>query len=455
MPLPTALGVLVLAVGIASGRPDQGVMRLLATRGPAGTVVRVLVPSAVVVPVLLGLLRLAGDSTGLYGTNTGVWLLVLAIIALLVPLSCALGASLDRADTERRSVEALSHRAQRDRVAFEDAPTGSVICDREGRIERVNAAFCSMLGYSPVDLVGVHFGELTVPEDRARSVALTGEISTGGGPSTGQIDKRYVHRSGHAVEASVSLSTIMDEHGDVVQFFAQVQDVTNARQTSRELEQAQFEMLARLAAAAEFHDDTSGHHTRRVGDLSVAIARRLGLPDDETDLLRLAAPLHDVGKIAIPDAVLAKPGKLTPAEFDQMKTHTTIGAEMLAGSAFALLEMAEEIALTHHERWDGSGYPTRLAGEAIPMTGRIVAVADVYDALTHARPYKAAWAASDAIAEMTRQAGRHFDPRVLDAFLDVMREAASPSVRVPTFVADVAIPEVPKPEGAPAGALVR
>ena len=118
-----------------------------------------------------------------------------------------------------------------------------------------------------------------------------------------------------------------------------------------------IEMLARLAAAAEFRDDETGQHTRRVGDLSVRIAQRLGVSDLEIGLIRLAAPLHDVGKIALPDAILGKPGRLTEAEFEQMKSHATVGAQMLAGSAFALLEMAEQVALTHHEKWDGSGYP--------------------------------------------------------------------------------------------------
>ena len=182
------------------------------------------------------------------------------------------------------------------------------------------------------------------------------------------------------------------------------------------------EMLARLATAAEFRDDDTGQHTRRVADLSVMIAERLGVPEPRVDLIRLAAPLHDIGKIAIPDAVLTKPGKLTSGEFEQVKTHTTVGARMLAGSAFALLEMAEQIALTHHEKWDGGGYPAGLAGEAIPLAGRIVAVADVFDALTHVRPYKPAWSRTEAIAEIASQAGRHFDPEVLEAFLSLTRE---------------------------------
>ena len=176
-------------------------------------------------------------------------------------------------------------------------------------------------------------------------------------------------------------------------------------------------MLARLAAAAELHHDATGQHTHRVGDLAVTIAERLGLPGPQVELLRLAAPLHDVGKIAIADATLGKPGKLTTAEFAHVKTHTTLGAQMLADSPFALLALAAESALSHHEKWDGSGYPAGLIGDAIPISGRIVAVADVFDALTHSRPYKPAWSAADAIAEMRRQSGRHFDPQVLDAFL--------------------------------------
>jgi putative two-component system response regulator len=157
----------------------------------------------------------------------------------------------------------------------------------------------------------------------------------------------------------------------------------------------------------------------------VRIARRLGLPADQLALIPPAAALHDVGKIAIPDALLAKRGRLTKGEFDLMKTHTTIGSTMLADSAFELVALAEEIALTHHEKWDGSGYPAGVAGDAIPIAGRIVAVADVFDALTHVRPYKPAWSVADAIAELRRQSGRQFDPQVLDAFFNGRHEPAA------------------------------
>lgn len=193
------------------------------------------------------------------------------------------------------------------------------------------------------------------------------------------------------------------------------------RQRTLKWEETQIEILERLALAAEYRDDDTGEHTKRVGQISAQIAQVIGLPEAEVDLIRQAAPLHDVGKIAIPDSILLKPGKLTPEEFEHMKTHTTSGAKILSGGRFPLLQMAEEIALTHHERWDGTGYMLRLQGEAIPMAGRIVAVADVFDALTHERPYKKAWSQAEAIAEIQSQSGRQFEPRLVEAFLAVIR----------------------------------
>jgi HD-GYP domain-containing protein (c-di-GMP phosphodiesterase class II) len=191
-----------------------------------------------------------------------------------------------------------------------------------------------------------------------------------------------------------------------------------SRENARLLrEDSQIQVIQRLALAAEYRDDETGQHTRRVGELSARVGQALGMPEDQLLLLRQAAPLHDVGKIAIPDSILLKPGSLTVDEFEQMKGHTTRGAAMLAGPGFALLEMAEEIALTHHERWDGNGYPGGLSGTKIPLVGRIVAIADVFDALTHERPYKHAWSVDDALIEIGDQRGRQFDPDVVDAFL--------------------------------------
>lgn len=189
------------------------------------------------------------------------------------------------------------------------------------------------------------------------------------------------------------------------------------RERTRELQAAQNEILERLATAAEFHDDETGRHTRRVGRESARLAEALGWPPDRVELIRRAAPLHDVGKIAIDHALLLKPGPLSEQEFESMKKHVAVGHAILSGSDFPLLRMASEIALYHHEHWNGRGYQAGLRGEAIPLSARIVSVVDVFDSLTHRRPYKEAWPREDALAEIAAQAGVKFDPRVVATFL--------------------------------------
>ncbi|MEZ4521713.1 MAG: response regulator [Thermomicrobiales bacterium] len=191
------------------------------------------------------------------------------------------------------------------------------------------------------------------------------------------------------------------------------------RERTEQLEAAHIGILERLALAAEFRDDATGRHTQRVGRLSMLVAGALGLPETFVGLIERAAPLHDVGKIGIPDSILLKPGRLEGDEWNLMKSHTTIGARLLAGTDDPLLHLAEEIALSHHERWDGDGYPRGNAGDDIAMEARIVAVTDVFDALTHQRPYKPAWAMDQALTEIQNQRGRQFDPDVVDAFLTV------------------------------------
>lgn len=192
------------------------------------------------------------------------------------------------------------------------------------------------------------------------------------------------------------------------------------RERTEELEQAQLEILHRLSRAADFRDDDTMQHTERVGRLSAALARELGMDDEDVELLRLAAPLHDLGKIALPDSILHKGGGLNDDEFAIVKTHTRIGARLLSGSTHPLLQMAEEIARTHHEQWDGSGYLEGLHGDSIPLVSRIVAVADVFDALTHARAYKKSWPLAEVVDELKRQRGRQFDPAVVDALMKLV-----------------------------------
>jgi putative two-component system response regulator len=185
---------------------------------------------------------------------------------------------------------------------------------------------------------------------------------------------------------------------------------------TRELEHTRLEMLERLATAAEYRDDDTSRHTERVGSWSARIATVLGLPTSDVQLIRRASPLHDVGKIGIPDALLRKASGLTADEMAVMQTHTVIGANILGGSEAPLLRLAEVIALSHHERWDGGGYPHGVRGDAIPLAGRIVAVADAFDAMTNDRPYRAALSVDAGIREIADHRGTQFDPNVVDAF---------------------------------------
>jgi putative two-component system response regulator len=206
------------------------------------------------------------------------------------------------------------------------------------------------------------------------------------------------------------------------------------RERTREVEESRLEMLERLGTAIESRDDVTHRHTVRVGDNAAALARELGLPAGQIAALRRAAPLHDIGKIGVPDGILLKPGRLTVEEFEVMKTHTALGSRILANSTSEIVQLAETIARTHHERWDGRGY-LGLLGEDIPFESRIVSVADVFDALTHQRPYKGAWPIDEAIAEIERQAGHQFDARVVSAFLRVVARgefqiAADPAPKI-------------------------
>lgn len=190
-------------------------------------------------------------------------------------------------------------------------------------------------------------------------------------------------------------------------------------QRTHELKQTEMGTLECLAAAAEYRDDDTGQHTRRVGDMAARLAAQLGLSERLVEDIGQAAPLHDVGKIGVSDTILLKPGKLTPEEFETMKNHAAIGAGILSRHQTPLLQLAATIAATHHERWDGTGYPNGLRGHEIPIEGRIVAITDAFDALTNERPYKKAWPAAEALAEIQKQSGSQFDPAVVDAFLQL------------------------------------
>jgi len=193
-------------------------------------------------------------------------------------------------------------------------------------------------------------------------------------------------------------------------------------QRTRMIRAREDEISVRLVSAAEFRDSATGAHIRRIGQSSLLMGRVLGLPADVLDVLDLAASMHDVGKIGTPDSILLKPGPLDPDERRIMQTHTTVGARILRGSQVPALQLARTIALWHHEKWDGSGYPDGLEGEAIPMECRIVSVVDYYDACANARPYRGALPVETVLEMMQAERGRHFDPEVLDVFLELHPE---------------------------------
>ncbi len=182
------------------------------------------------------------------------------------------------------------------------------------------------------------------------------------------------------------------------------------------------EIAMRLVWAAEYRDDDTGEHIRRIGAVSAMLAQNIGWSPEEVDKIRIAAPMHDVGKIGIADSILLKPGKLTAEEFETIKTHSQIGAGILGGSDIPLLQLASEIAQSHHEKWDGSGYPLGLEGEEIPESARIVAIADVYDALSYDRVYRPAFPEVKVLSIMNEGNGSHFDPRIFKAFLELLPE---------------------------------
>ncbi len=184
-----------------------------------------------------------------------------------------------------------------------------------------------------------------------------------------------------------------------------------------ELEQARKQIILRLGRAAEFKDNETGNHILRMSQFAQVIALEAGIDEGLSELIANASPMHDIGKIGIPDRILLKPSKLDDEEWVIMRTHPTVGSRILGHHSDPLLLAAYEIALTHHEKWDGSGYPNKLKGDEIPLFGRIAAIADVFDALTSVRPYKAAWPIEQAVAQIVKDSGSHFDPDLVKAFM--------------------------------------
>ncbi len=301
----------------------------------------------------------------------------------------------------------------------------------DGYFEELNPAWERTLGYTMDELCSKPLIEFVHPDDREQT-QLEAQKLVAGIETLGfrnrlrKVDGRYrwlewnvqpdaaerkLYATARDITTQVEAETALKNQS--------VHLEQTVRERTRELEESRLEVLQRLAIAAEYRDDDTYEHTERVGRTASRIAKRLSFSQEDVDLIRRAAPLHDIGKVGIPDAILLKSGALTPEEFEAMKEHVKIGAKILVQGRFPVLHVARTIALSHHERWDGTGYPFGLEGEAIPLVGRITAVADVFDALTHVRPYKQAWPVKDAVDEIERSAGKHFDPKVVEAFMEL------------------------------------
>ncbi|MBJ7473082.1 MAG: CHASE2 domain-containing protein [Solirubrobacteraceae bacterium] len=221
-----------------------------------------------------------------------------------------------------------------------------------------------------------------------------------------------------ATTALVMIARERAQRAQLARYSAQLE--REVRERTAALEDSQLEVVLRLARAAELRDDDTGEHIDRMSSLCGEVARELGQSEEQALMMQHASALHDIGKIGVPDSILLKPGRLTREEFAVMQEHVVAGAELLTGSTSPVLQLAEVVCRSHHEKWDGSGYPSGVAGEAIPLPGRIAAVCDVFDALTHERPYKRAWSVQEACAEIARCSGAHFDPAVAEALLAIM-----------------------------------
>ncbi|HEX5928118.1 MAG TPA: HD domain-containing phosphohydrolase [Solirubrobacterales bacterium] len=327
--------------------------------------------------------------------------------------------------------KALEDRLQ---TLMDRAPVPIYIKDRERRYLLANQVTHESVGIEPGGLIGLRDADYLSPEAERVVAASDRKVLDSG--NTLQTEETL--RVGDEERTFFSVKfPYVDDAGDIVGVYGISTDVTGRRQAEllrEELARAQVqaieeltasrqETVERLAKALEMHDGETGRHVNRMATLASFLADRVGLDRDRALLLRTAAPMHDVGKVATPDGILQKQGPLTPPEREEMERHTTVGYEILADSESELLQLAATIALTHHERWDGDGYPQGLAGEQIPIEGRITAVADVFDALLSDRCYRSALSVDDALEVIREGRGTHFDPQVVDALVGNLDEA--------------------------------
>jgi HD-GYP domain-containing protein (c-di-GMP phosphodiesterase class II) len=307
-------------------------------------------------------------------------------------------------------------------VVFNEGDTGtSLFVVRRGKLKVVRPTYDDRLVLARLE-PGQAFGELAVLNAAPRSASVIAIEDC----ETIEIEKRDLDAvlDQHALATRRMLGALARSLTLAKEEVARQNNTLElaVRDRTAELRETQLEVVRRLSHAAESRDHETGVHITRMSRMCSRLALAAGATPMEAELLLQAAPMHDVGKIAIPDRILRKPGKLEPDEWEIMKSHTAIGAELLAGSRSPVVQLGEAIALTHHERWDGTGYPRGLRGEEIPFPARVVAVCDVFDALISDRPYKRAWTVDQALEEIRGERGGHFEPRLVDAFEATFRD---------------------------------
>ncbi|MGE4294480.1 MAG: PAS domain S-box protein [Campylobacterales bacterium] len=324
-----------------------------------------------------------------------------------------------------RTTEGYNHSLNRS-SEYERAIRESTILSRtdiDGNIIYINDRFTEVTGFAPNEVLGRTHNLLRHPGNSDALYLDIWHTLHAGRTWRGTIKNRA--KDGRTIWLDSILVPIKNTGGEIEEFFGIRHDITPVMKLHEELENTQREVIYRMGEIGEMRNKETGNHVRRVAEYSRLLARKAGLDAQACETLYAAAPMHDIGKVAIPDSVLLKPDRLTPEEFEIIKTHAEAGYAVLRCSERPILQAAAIVAYQHHERWDGGGYPQGLRGEAIHIFGRITAIADVFDALGSERPYKEAWNTERIIELFRSERGKQFDPRLSDLFLENFEEFAA------------------------------
>ncbi len=333
-------------------------------------------------------------------------------------------------ELQRQNLESKLHSSAKtldEKVAFiyeyEKALKQSTLFCRtttDGTITAVSTAFKTLFAYDEDQLIGRNYTMLFKPGHKEKLRQQIATHISKGDSWQGLIE--HMGSDGHPIYLETSYIPIIGTDGTPIEVLCFYVDLTESVKLNEEIIATQREVISTMGAIGETRSKETGDHVRRVAEYSKLLALKCGLSLEEAEELKMASPMHDIGKVGIPDSILNKPGKLTPEEFEVMKTHASLGYEMLRHSNQKLLRSASIVANEHHEKWDGSGYPRGLQGEAIHIYGRITAIADVFDALGHDRVYKQAWPLEKILGLFEEEKGKHFDPNLIDLFMSNLDE---------------------------------